>query len=130
MKGKWALIIVLIIVFSGGRMAMADGDHSKVPATSSLNGQSEQNKMDNQDMESMDHNSGDGHEMEGMTGGDNMQGMDMEGSEGHSHEPVKEEPANLKVLGTYGAVNLSFIIIGVWNKWFRRKDGSDVHSKK
>jgi hypothetical protein len=41
-------------------------------------------------------------------------------SEGH-HGPVVETPPNYKVLGTYGAVNLSFIMIGVWNKWFRRK---------
>jgi hypothetical protein len=42
-------------------------------------------------------------------------------SEGH-HGPVVETPPNYKVLGTYGAVNLSFILIGVWNKWFRRKE--------
>ena len=102
MKGKWLLIIILVVVFSGGRIAFADGDHGKVPSTSSLNGQSE-------------------HDMEG---------MDMEGSGGHSHEPVKEEPANLKVLGTFGAINLSFIVIGVWNKWFRRKDGSSGNSKR
>jgi hypothetical protein len=37
------------------------------------------------------------------------------------HGPVVETPPNYKVLGSYGAVNLSFILIGVWNKWFRRK---------
>lgn len=44
-------------------------------------------------------------------------------SEGH-HGPVVETPPNYKVLGTYGAVNLSFILIGVWNKWFRRKENN------
>ncbi|PLS02886.1 hypothetical protein [Neobacillus cucumis] len=130
MKGKWVLIIILVVVFSGGRIALADGDHSKVPSTSNLNGQSEHN-MEGMDMSggknhdtqstSSNHNASDGHDMEG---------MDMEGSGGHSHEPVKEEPANLKVLGTFGAVNLSFIVIGVWNKWFRRKDGSSGNSKR
>jgi len=72
-----------------------------------------------------DHNTSDGHDMEGMT-----EGEDMEGSGGHGHEPVKEKPANLKVLGTFGAFNLSFIVIGVWNKWVRRKDGSNGNSKR
>lgn len=40
----------------------------------------------------------------------------------HSHGPVIETPPNYKVLGTYGAINLSFILIGIWNKWFRRKE--------
>lgn len=44
-----------------------------------------------------------------------------EGSEEH-HGPIVETPPNYKVLGTYGAINLSFILIGVWNKWFRRKE--------
>ena len=127
LKGKWLLMIILVIVFSGGRMALADGDHSKVPATS------------NRNMEGMDMsggNSSDSHDMESMSGdqntsdGQDMEGMDMEGSGSHSHEPVKEKPANLKVLGTFGAVNLSFIMIGVWNKWFRRKGDSNVNSKK
>jgi hypothetical protein len=40
---------------------------------------------------------------------------------GDHHGPVVETLPNYKVLGSYGAVNLSFILIGVWNKWFRRK---------
>jgi hypothetical protein len=43
-----------------------------------------------------------------------------EDSGGH-HGPVVETPPNYKILGTYGAVNLSFILIGIWNKWFRRR---------
>ncbi|MDR4949297.1 hypothetical protein [Neobacillus cucumis] len=158
MKGKWLLIIILVVVFSGGRIALANSDHSTVSSTSNLNGQSEHNmegmdmsggnNTESHDMEGMDmsggntsespdtkstssdHNTSDGHDMEGMTEGEDMEGMDMGGSGGHSHEPVKEEPANLKVLGTFGAVNLSFIVIGVWNKWFRRKDGSSGNSKR
>jgi hypothetical protein len=77
------------------------------------------------DMEGMDH--GSGSDMEGMNheSGSDMEGMDMESeSNGESHDhhkAVVETPPNYKILGTYGAVNLSFIIIGVWNKWFRRK---------
>jgi hypothetical protein len=44
-----------------------------------------------------------------------------EAESGDHHGTVVETPPNYKVLGSYGAVNLSFILIGVWNKWFRRK---------
>ncbi|ULT58763.1 hypothetical protein L1999_09640 [Neobacillus drentensis] len=136
MKGKWLLMIILVVVFSGGRIALADGDHGKAPSTANLNGQ--EHDMEGMDMSggsntestSSDHKTSEGHDMEGMTEGEDMEGMNMEGSRGHSHEPVKEEPANLKVLGTFGAVNLSFIVIGIWNKWFRRKDGSNGNSKR
>lgn len=40
---------------------------------------------------------------------------------GHGHGDVKETQPNYKILGTYGAVNASFILIGIWNKWIRRK---------
>lgn len=109
---KFLLVIAIILVLSGGKMAMADGDHShKAPSTSELNGgEHSGHSMDGMDMEGMDM-SGDDHDMEG---------MEMEESS-HSHGPVVETPANVKVLGTFGAVNLAFILIGIWNKWFRRK---------
>lgn len=44
-----------------------------------------------------------------------------EAEAGDHHGPVVETLPNYKVLGSYGAVNLSFILLGVWNKWFRRK---------
>ncbi len=41
---------------------------------------------------------------------------------GNNHEQVIEErPPNMKVLGTFGAINLIFILIGIWNKWLRKK---------
>lgn len=88
---------------------MAEGDMKMTSSSSqNENGHSEKNKEEKMDMNGKDKN------------------MDMSET---SHEPVREKPANLKVLGTYGAVNLSFIVFGVWNKWFRRKDGSNVNSK-
>jgi hypothetical protein len=116
LKVKWLLMIFLVITFSGGRMAMAHEGDQKMPSTSSLNGDG----PSQHNMEGMD--------MSGSTKNDSMEGMDM-GGHSHSDVQVEEKPANIKVLGTYGAVNLSFIIIGVWNKWFRRKDGSDGDSK-
>lgn len=47
-------------------------------------------------------------------------------SEGHGGEhgggPVVEAPPNYKALGAFGAINAGFILIGIWNKWFRRKE--------
>jgi hypothetical protein len=136
MKLKWLIMILIVVVFSGGRVAMAQEGHQH-----STSQKSTEHNMDGMDMS--DKNS-DSHNMEGMNMGsdknsdnqsmdmsgdhskdnhDDMEGMDM------GHEPVVEKPANLKVLGTYGAVNLSFIMIGVWNKRFRRKGDLNGNSK-
>jgi hypothetical protein len=116
LKMKYLLVIALILVLSGGRIAMAHGGMQHAPSTSHLKGSDKSGNS----MEGMDMN-GSNSDMEGMDmsgSGDDMQGMDM------GHEPVKETPANVKVLGTYGAVNLAFILVGIWNKWFRRKGDS------
>ncbi|MDP4169311.1 MAG: hypothetical protein Q8906_01800 [Bacillota bacterium] len=60
----------------------------------------------------------------GMKKGDDMAGMDM-----GNHEPVKETPPNIKVLGTFGVINFSFIALGIWAKFFRRKGGSGGNTK-
>jgi hypothetical protein len=77
----------------------------------------------NQTDENHDSTSSSSHTEEGHGTSDDHSGQEEGGheSEGH-HGPVVETPPNYKVLGTYGAVNLSFILIGVWNKWFRRKE--------
>jgi hypothetical protein len=133
LKVKLLLMIFLMIVFSSGRMAMAHGDDQKMQSTSSLNGNGQSgNTMEGMDMSGKDKNmdmSGKDKNMDmsGSKEGDSMEGMDMEEG-GHGHEAVKEKPANQKVLGAFGAVNLSFIVIGVWNKWFRRKDDTGGNS--
>jgi hypothetical protein len=112
LKGKILFVLLFVLIFSGGRIGYAHEGDMKVPSTSGLNGgEHSGHSMDGMDMEGMDM-SGDGHDMEG---------MDMEGSS-HSHGPVVETPANVKVLGTFGAVNLAFILVGIWNKWLRRED--------
>jgi hypothetical protein len=124
LKVKLLLMIFLMIVFSSGRMAMAHGDDQKMQSTSSLNGNGQSgNTMEGMDMSGKDKNM----DMSGSKEGDSMEGMDMEEG-GHGHEAVKEKPANQKVLGAFGAVNLSFIVLGVWNKWFRRKDDTGGNS--
>jgi hypothetical protein len=116
------IIVLALLVFglASGGVAMAHGGDMKMPSTSSLNGSgNSSNSMQGMDMNGKDKNM----DMSGSKQNDNMAGMDM------GEKPIKETPPNAKVLGTYGAVNLSFIIFGVWNKWFRRKDGSDGNSK-
>jgi hypothetical protein len=123
LKFKWLFLIILVVIFSGGRIAMANGGNPMIPSTAHHNeNEHSENSMEGMDMNGKDKNM----DMSGSKKGDNMEGMNMGGN---SSEPLKETPANLKVLGTYGAVNLSFIVIGVWNKWFRRKGGFDGNSK-
>lgn len=43
------------------------------------------------------------------------------GSHG-SHENVVETPPNVPVLAAFGAINAAFILFGIWNKWFRKKE--------
>jgi hypothetical protein len=125
LKRVFLSLFTLAFIFSFNVRALADGDHSttiKHAAEKFKNGSSNQQTEDNA---SMDH--GSGSDMEGMDhgSGSDMEGMDMEGDSGgeaHDHHAaVVETPPNYKVLGTYGAVNLLFILIGIWNKWFRRK---------
>ncbi|RHW38889.1 hypothetical protein D1B31_12965 [Neobacillus notoginsengisoli] len=49
---------------------------------------------------------------------------------GHSHGPVVETPPNMKILGTFGGINLSFIFIGIWNKRFRRNGEKHGNPRK
>jgi hypothetical protein len=76
-------------------------------------------EVNSEDHQPEGNHSEDDH-LEGSHSEDNSEGDQEEGSGGH-HGPVVETPPNYKILGTYGAVNLSFILIGIWNKWFRRK---------
>jgi hypothetical protein len=147
LKRVFLSLFTLAFIFSFNVRALADGDHSttiKHAEEKFKNGSSNQQTEDSasmdhgsgSDMEGMDHGKGSdmegmdhgsGNDMEGMDhgSGSDMEGMDMEGDSGgeaHDHHAaVVETPPNYKVLGTYGAVNLLFILIGIWNKWFRRK---------
>jgi hypothetical protein len=121
---NWRIIIIFSFVFTlaSAKVALATGDHQNQDnSTSATHQMDDGSSMEGMDM-SGDHSS-DGHDMEGMDmsgSGTDMEGMDMEG-EGHGHEPVAETPPNVKVLGTFGAINLFFILIGICVKWFNRK---------
>jgi hypothetical protein len=124
------LILTLIISLSSAKIALANGEHQNHDQPIS-NSQEVKNNHDidsGSDMEEMDMSGKDKNmDMSGSKEGDSMEGMDMEEG-GHGHKAVKEKPANQKVLGAFGAVNLSFIVIGVWSKWFRRKDDTGGNS--
>lgn len=40
-------------------------------------------------------------------------------NEHHGAAEYVEQLANVKVLASFGATNLSFVFIGIWNKWIR-----------
>lgn len=109
LKRIFLILFAVAFVLSFDLRAFADEGHSHDA------------KMDhetmNHDEMKMDH---EGMDMEHSSGSD-MEGMDMDGGNQDHHGQVVESPPNYKVLGTYGAVNLLFILIGIWNKWFKRK---------
>lgn len=43
------------------------------------------------------------------------------GDHGNAAEQEVDEGPNYKILGTFGAINLSFLLIDILNKWKRRK---------
>ena len=123
MKKTFLFIFALAFIFSFDVRAFADEGHSHTP---NLKQATENLKKDTSGGGGANMNHESGTDMEGMNhdSGTDMEGMDMDGSGGETHDhhgPVVETPPNYKVLGTYGAVNLSFVLLGVWNKWFRRK---------
>lgn len=123
MKKLFLFIFALAFILSFDVRVFADEGHSH---THNLKQATENMKRETSvdDHATMNHDSR--TDMEGMNhdSGTDMEGMNMEGNGGAAHDhhgPVVESPQNNKVLGTFGAVNLSFVLIGVWNKWFRRK---------
>ncbi|MFB6469449.1 hypothetical protein ACE38V_22195 [Cytobacillus sp. Hz8] len=103
MKKLLFSLFVIALIFSFNIKAFADEGHSH-----------DSNMEMDMDMD-MDQN------MDHFKSGEHSEHKENTDVHGDHHEPVKETPPNYKVLGTYGAVNLSFILIGVWNKWIRRK---------
>lgn len=69
---------------------------------------------------------GDSHSGTNGTHGDTSNGTQEESSGGGhgSHGNVVETPPNIPVLAAFGAVNGAFLLIGVWNKWFRKRKGA------
>jgi hypothetical protein len=102
----------------------------KDPATTG-NKESYEEEMDHSKMtkeehqKSIEHEDTDGsisHEQRNSHSEDGAVHEEAESVHGHGGANLIEKPANMKVLGTFGAINLSFILIGIWNKWFTRKE--------
>ena len=53
-----------------------------------------------------------------------------EGGHGHGGEVIEETPPNYTVLSVFGAINLSFLVVGLWNKRIRKKVELDVNAGK
>ncbi|MCH6267816.1 hypothetical protein [Neobacillus citreus] len=143
MKKLFLSIFALAFIFAFDIRALANEGHShdqsiKQAAEKFKNGSSADSSSGHSEMENHDDGASKGKEnshteagmhddmdMEGIQSDMNMEGSHTESGHeegsGDHHGPVVEIPPNYKVLGTYGAVNLSFIFIGIWNKWFRRK---------
>jgi hypothetical protein len=98
---------------------MTEGSHMEEMDHSKMTEEEHQESIKQEDEEtdhgSMGHKQGNGHS-------EVVTDHEAEGGHGHGGANLVEEPANMKVLGTFGAINLSFILIGIWNKWFKRKE--------
>lgn len=83
----------------------------------------EHKNMSSGDSEVMTHEMSpeDHHNMPSETSS-NGQVEQQEEEHGHGGGPVIETPPNYKALGAFGAINAGFILIGIWNKWLRRKE--------
>jgi hypothetical protein len=133
LKKSFISLFVLAFIFSFNLSAFADKGHddskpessevtetdSETEAEDHSKEAEEQKHSEEAEKHSNDANSTSDEE-ENQSSEDKEKEHEEEADDGH-HGPVVETPPNYKVLGTYGAVNLSFILIGVWTKWFRRK---------
>jgi hypothetical protein len=119
LKRVFLTLFVLAFIFTFHVTASSDeghNDHNSIKESV----QKFKGRTGDEHAEHSDHsNSRQNSSEENSDGGHSEQGHE-EDSGGH-HGPVVETPPNYKILGTFGAVNLSFIFIGVWNKWFRRR---------
>lgn len=86
-------------------------------------GTSLENHSESVDHEDDSHGSGDGKLDHGEDGSHDEADAnhDEQGDHGHAEEKAVEEGPNFRILGTFGAINLSFLLMGVWNKRIRRK---------
>lgn len=79
--------------------------------------------VDTHGSDTVEHGTTDSHSSgtHGSEVGTDSHGSGSAGGE-HGHgKPVVETPPNFKILGAFAAVNAGFLLIGVWNKFFRRR---------
>ncbi|MEW9668138.1 hypothetical protein [Ammoniphilus sp. 3BR4] len=129
MKAAMAVLaLASILWFSTG--VWADGTHQP-PTAAELKGDSEELQHSENHTDSNKPHADEGHNTH--TGYSDIENPSSDGhgtgnsDEGH-HGPVVETPPNYKVLGTFGAINLVFILIGIWNKLLKRKGNTSWQS--
>lgn len=111
MNRKLLVLAALIFLFSFKSQVFADNGHNHQDYLRDA-------------IESSENRSNDRGAQKGTDSQDHSHPVDSEVSHidhGEAEEEKAGEGPNFKVLGTFGAINLSFIDIGVWNKWIRRK---------
>ncbi|MGG7618456.1 hypothetical protein [Bacillus coreaensis] len=59
----------------------------------------------------------------------NTEEDDHAAEEGHGSEEITESAPNYLVLSIFGLINLTFILIGIWNKLIRRRGNKNVYAK-
>jgi hypothetical protein len=138
------LIFSLVWILSDANIVWAHENHKNPNPASFLNqnhtvhskenGDAHRNQEDGSDHvegvvsdEHSNHQEGIGHKEHQ---GKHEEDHNHEEQGGHGEKVVMEQPANKLVLGTFGAINLFFLFIGVWNKWVRRKGGNNVSYSK
>lgn len=121
----------------GEESSHGDGGNHQDGGTGHDDNGSHEEEISSHDDSSLHEEEGSGHDDgvshdEGVSGHDDSGSHEEEGSShsddgehgesgGHSEEVIVEPGPDYKVLGAFGTVNLAFLIIGIWNKWFRRK---------
>ncbi|MGC5326081.1 hypothetical protein [Brevibacillus sp. SYSU BS000544] len=129
---------VLLLMVATPTWAEGQDNHGSHPS-------SEMPGMTNEEHQNMQHapttedhttegNSTEGHSTEGHStesgdhagaGNEHSPTTDEPAAGGHGHGgPVVETPPNWGVLSAFAAINLLFILIGIWNKWTVRKAGA------
>lgn len=101
------VLIAAIISALGSSSALADGTDTTISIHLHDSHQQMNSEQESHDSKSHLDRNQEGHESE-------------QSEQGH-HKEVVETPPNFTVLGIFATINLLFIMIGVWMKWFKKK---------
>jgi hypothetical protein len=112
------MMAILLLVPSS--IALADEGHSHSKNLSDdiqsfKDGEESEDSPDDHNMSPDEHNN-----MTETESSDHVE-SNAEGRHGHGTEVYVETPPNFTVLSIFGAINLSFLVIGLWNKRIRKK---------
>lgn len=113
----------------GGNLVAAEENHEEM---SIMESEHEQHNMDttveNHEQEQNGHLE-ETDKIENQQGHNEHEGTNLE-ENGHSEQILNEKPPNKLVLGVFGLINLIFLLIGVWNKWLKRKKVEYVDTRE